>query len=139
MKGHQAPAAGCRCGIYAYRTPELARPMGPGIWVHGQVLVGGPMFLTDNGYRGREATIDGPLGLTVECVGGDDLFSPTRCFGTPVAVKHGPKTYYPVCAEHLGALVHVVVEGSRDIADFLEAATFLAAKLETVITTPASV
>ena len=73
---HQAPMAGCRCGIHAYGTPELARPMGPGIWVHGRVLMGGPMFLTDNGYRGREATIDGPLRLTIECAGGDDLYSP---------------------------------------------------------------
>ena len=136
---HQAPAAGCRCGIYAYGTPELARPMGPGIWVHGRVLIGGPMFLTDNGFRGLEATIDGPLGLTIECVGGDDLYSPTRCFGSPVEVKHGTKVYYPVCSAHLSAPVHIAVEGRCDIADFLEAAASLAATLETSIAAPASV
>ena len=131
--GHQAPAAGCRCGIYAYRTPELARPMGPGVWVHGRVLVGGPMFLTDNGYRGRDATIDGPLSLTVECVGDDDLYSPTRCFEPPVIVKYGPTAYYPVCSRHLQAPVHITVGGRYDIADFLEAAALLAARLETLM------
>jgi len=136
---HQAPMAGCRCGIHAYGTPELARPMGPGIWVHGRVLIGGPMFLTDNGYRGREATIDGPLRLTIECAGGDDLYSPMRCFGSPVRVKHAAKVYYPVCSEHLHAPAHTCVEGSFDIAGFLEAASVLAANLDTTIVGPAPV
>lgn len=137
--GHESPAAGCRCGIHAYRTPELALPMGPGVWVYGQVLVGGPMFLTDNGYRGREAVIDGPLGLTVECVGGDDLYSPTRCFEVPVVVKYGLKAYHPVCASHRQAPVHVTVNGEYGVAAFLEEAALLAEKLGTVIARPAAV
>jgi hypothetical protein len=136
---HQSPAAGCRCGIHAYRTPELARPMGPGVWAYGQVVVGAPMFLTDNGYRGREAAIDGPLRLTIECVGGDDLYSPTRCLETPVLVKFGQKAYYPVCSSHLGAPVHIAVKGEHDIADFRKAAAALAINLGTLIATPASV
>jgi hypothetical protein len=96
------------------------------------------MFLTDNGYRGRNATIDGPLSLTVECVGGDDLYSPTRCFESPVTVKFDPKAYYPVCSSHLRAPVYVTVGGRHDITDFLEAATLLAARLETLISGPAS-
>ncbi len=133
---HEAPAPGCRCGIYAYSTAEWARPMGPGVWAHGRVLMGGPMFLTDNGYRAREATIDGPLGLTIECVGGDDLYSPTRCFESPVILKHNTKTYFPVCSKHHNAPVHVAVDGSRTIGEFLEGAAFLAFQLETFISTP---
>lgn len=133
---HEAPAPGCRCGIYAYSTPELACPMGPGIWAHGRVLMGGPMSLTDSGYRAREATIDGPLGLTIECVGGDDLYSPTRCFGSPVIVKHDATKYFPVCSKHHHAPVHLEVDGSGDIGAFLEAAAFLAVQLETFIAEP---
>lgn len=138
-EGHQSPAAGCRCGIHAYRTPELARPMGPGVWVHGQVVVEGPMFLTDNGYRGKEATVDGPLGLVVECVGGDDLYSPTRCFESPILVKYGHKAYHPVCASHQKAPIHVVVNGQYDISGFLEAAAVLGTRLGTRISMPDSV
>ena len=130
---HRPPAAGCRCGMYAYRTPELARPMGPGVWVHGRVLIGGPMFETDSGYRAREATIDGSLGLVIECVGGDDLYSPSRCFGPPVRIKYGPKAYYPICAAHPGAPVEVVVTGSYDLSEFIDAVSGLAERLETLI------
>ncbi|MDR9451848.1 MAG: hypothetical protein RI637_11580 [Acidimicrobiia bacterium] len=135
-EAHQSPAAGCRCGIYTYRTAELARPMGPGIWVHGQVVIGGPMFLTDSGYRSREAAIDGPLHLTVECVGGDDLYSPTRCLETPVLVKYGQKAYYPVCSSHRSAPVHVAIMGERNVADVLEAAAVLGVNLGTSIVMP---
>lgn len=138
-EAHQPPAAGCRCGIYTYRTAELARPMGPGIWVYGQVLIGGPMFLTDSGYRSREAAIDGPLHLTVECVGGDDLYSPTRCLETPVFVKYGRKAYYPVCSLHRSAPLHVEIKGEHNVAYVLEAAAVLSVNLGTSIVMPAPV
>jgi len=107
--------------------------VGPGVWVHGRVLVGGPLFENEAGYRGREATIDGPLALTFECVGGDDLYSPTRCFLPPVKIKYGPMAFYPVCSLHSLAPVHVVVDGYYEMADFLDAAAILAATLGTFI------
>jgi hypothetical protein len=136
---HSPPAEGCRCGVYAYRTPELARPMGPGAWVHGQVQLAGPMFLTDTGFRARTATIDGPLVLTVECVGGDDLYSPTRCFGVPEEVRFGGRAYYPLCSSHQLAAMHRSVDGSLTIAEFSDSTASLAANLQTVIAVPASV
>ena len=135
---HPVPSAGCRCGMYAYRTPELARPMGPGVWVHGQVLVGGPMFGTDSGYRGREATIDGPLDLVIECVGGDDLYSPTRCFGQPVLIKYAAKAYYPICGSHREAPVGRALLGSFTLPEFIQAASFLAQRMDTLIAAPVS-
>lgn len=135
---HRPPAAGCRCGVYAYRTPELARPMGPGVWVHGRVLIGGPMFLTDNGYRARQATIDGPLALIMECVGGDDLYSPSRCFGEAVAVKYDGQAYFPVCSSHGRAPAYRPTDGSWSVDEFIEAAAFVAASLETVLAIPAA-
>ena len=134
---HCPPAAGCRCGIHAYRTPEQARPMAPGVWVYGQVLVGGPMFETDTGYRGRQATIDGPLEMVIECVGGDDLISPTRCFKTAVQVKYDSRAYYPVCSSHSRAPVDVAVAGTYEVGEFAVAASGLAARLGTVVATPA--
>ena len=136
---HSPPVRGCRCGVYAYRTPELARPMGPGAWVHGRVLVAGPMFLTDSGFRAREATIDGPLVLTVECGGGDDLYSPTRCFGEPEEFKYDAKAYYPLCSAHHSAPMHRSILGCLTMAEFSDSAASLAAQLHTVITVPASV
>ena len=133
---HQAPAVGCRCGMYAYRTPELARPMGPGVWVHGRVLLGGPMFATDSGYRAREATIDSPFGLVIECVGGDDLVSPIRCFEPPARIKRGPKAYYPICGLHLQAPVGAVASGSNDLLEFIDAVSLLAGRLNTRIAAP---
>ena len=133
---HPVPSAGCRCGIYAYQTPELARPMGPGVWVHGRVLVGGPMFLTDSGYRGRVATIDGPLDLVVECVGGDDLYSPKRCFEEPVLIKYATKVYSPLCESHREVPVAPVVSGAFTVADFADAAAQLAHTMGTLIAAP---
>ena len=137
--GHQPPVAGCRCGIYAYRTPELARPIGPGVWAYGRVVVGGPIFAIDSGYRGREATINGPLEVTVECVGGDDPVSPTRCFEPPERIKYGPDAYYPVCSSHPQAPVNLAVGGSYSLAEYFAAAAGLAVRLETSIVTPVSV
>ncbi len=94
------------------------------------------MFLTDSGYRSREAAIDGPLHLTVECVGGDDLYSPTRCLETPVFVKYGQKAYYPVCSAHRLAPVHMAIKGEHKVADFLEAAAVLGVNLGTSIVMP---
>ncbi len=138
QRGHVPPAEDCRCGIYAYRTPELARPMGPGVWMDGRVVVGGPMFATEAGYRGREATIDGPLGLKVECSGGDDLYSPTRCFEPPVRIKYGSGSYHPVCSSHRRTPVDVALKGSFDLADFFEVAVLLGTRLETLVITPGS-
>ena len=137
-RDHPVPSAGCRCGMYAYQTPELARPKGPGVWVHGQILVRGPMFITDSGYRGREATIDGPLELVVECVGGDDLYSPTRCFGQSVLIKFAPKVYYPICDAHRDAPVGKAVAGSLTVPEFIQAASFLAERMDTLIAAPVS-
>jgi hypothetical protein len=122
--------------MYAYQTPELARPMGPGVWVHGQILVRGPMFITDSGYRGREATIDGPLELVVECVGGDDLYSPTRCFRQPVLIKYAPKVYYPICDSHREAPVGRTVAGSMTFPEFIPMVSGLAGRLGTMIAAP---
>ncbi len=133
---HPVPSAGCRCGIYAYQTPELARPMGPGVWVHGRVLLGGPMFLTDSGYRGRVATIDGPLDLVIECVGGEDLYSPTRCFGQPVLMKYATNVYYPLCGSHREATVDKAVRGSFTIPEFIDVVSFLAQRMGTLIAAP---
>ena len=133
---HETPAEGCRCGIYAYVTPALARPIGPGVWVHGRVLVGGPMFATDSGYRGREATIDGPLELVVECVGGDDLVSPSRCFGPPAVMKFGPRVYYPICDSHQEAPVGKLVDGRLSVPDFIQAVSLLAKRMDTLIAVP---
>jgi hypothetical protein len=94
------------------------------------------MFLTDNGYRGRHATIDGPLALAVECVGGDDLYSPTRCFGEPEQAKYDGRDYYPVCSSHLQAPVHRPTLGVVTMADFVDSAYLLAAGLGTVIAIP---
>lgn len=133
---HQAPAEGCRCGMYAYATPDLARPVGPGVWLHGRILVAGPMFVTDSGCRGREATIAGQLELVAECVGGDDLISPARCFSQPTVVKFGPKVYYPICASHQQAPIGKTVAGLHTMAEFIHLVSFLASRLETFISVP---
>jgi hypothetical protein len=134
---HPAPGAGCRCGVYAYRTPELARPLGPGLWVYGQVLVGGPMFLTDNGYRGREVVIDGPLALVMECGGGDDLFSPVRCFGEPTVIRYDLQSYYPLCSSHRRGSPEGRI-GNFSVEAFVDAVACLAIQLETRLVVPAS-
>jgi hypothetical protein len=94
------------------------------------------MFVGDFSYRGRVASIDGPLEVVVECVGGDDLYSPERCFGKPVQVKFATKVYYPLCGSHREARLGRTVRGSLSVSEFDDAVSILAQSMGTRIVAP---
>ncbi len=86
---HQAPADGCRCGIYARLRPDdfrcrpatqedLARPPLAGPGVFGSVVLSGSVLRYATGWRGERAR---PKGLVLVCpacwIVGRDLHAPT--------------------------------------------------------------
>ena len=80
------------------------------------------------------ATIDGPLELVVECVGGDDLYSPDSMLREACEVKYATKVYYPLCGSHreVPGLARRCAAASS-VSEFVDAVSFLAQSMGTLI------
>lgn len=98
---HEAPDAGCRCGIYASDSPtivERGRPAWPPPTVIGRVAVWGRTIAHEHGWRARFAYPDRLRLACVACA----WIEPGP--GEPTVVHAFRRRLYGLCDMHAGGL-----------------------------------
>jgi hypothetical protein len=98
---HQAPAPGCRCGIYAsrsFQTFDRPRPAWPPPPVVGSVALWGTVIEHEHGWRGRFAY---PSRLALVCPM-CAWYEPGP--GVPEVVHAFADMVYPLCEQHRGGI-----------------------------------
>jgi hypothetical protein len=118
VRRHDAPVAGCTCGLYGVEDPELLRhARSPA--VVGRVALWGTVAEHDLGYRGRVAY---PQRITLVCHVCLMIRGPWRAQPDRVAV-HRDGWLVPLCSRHLeiAALLRSAGVETVDAAEVLAA------------------